>query len=300
MIANLSRRIAELTDRRVPLVHATVVRAQGPSSARAGDQAIVLADGSIEGFIGGQCATGSVRTAALGALEGGESLLLRVLPDQQQPGFPESAGAQVVVNPCLSGGAMEIFLEPLLPSPLLSLMGSTPTADAVAELARSLGFAVTRADRLTSDVITDGPAAVVVASHGGDEAEAVRHALAAGVQYVGLVASPRRAEGVLAGFSAEERAGVRAPVGLDIGARTPAEIALSILAELVQCIRREGLTAPVQHPEPAPAQVIDPVCAMTVTVGPDTPHAVVAGAEFWFCGSGCRDRYVTEHASAQD
>src|SRR4051812_28695072 len=96
-----------------PFVRATVVRAQQPSSAHPGDAAIVYADGSIEGFVDGQCAEVSVRTAALEALRLGETMLLRVLPGDGAS-FPETPGAHVVVNPCLSGGALEIFLEPLL------------------------------------------------------------------------------------------------------------------------------------------------------------------------------------------
>jgi xanthine dehydrogenase accessory factor len=104
MSRGMAARVRELSAGRVPFVHATVVRAQVPSSAKAGDDAVVLPDGTIEGFVGGQCAETSVRTAALGALRDGETVLLRVLPDDGAP-FPESPGAQVVVNACLSGGA---------------------------------------------------------------------------------------------------------------------------------------------------------------------------------------------------
>lgn len=298
MAANLSRRIAELTDRRVPFVHATVVRAQGPSSAKAGDQAIVLADGSMEGFVGGQCASGSVRTAALGALADGQSLLLRVLPGEET-GFPEADGARVVVNPCLSGGAIEIFLEPLLPSPAMALMGTTPTANAIADLAQTLGFVVTQSDDLTGRTVDADTVAVVIASHGGDEAGAIGRALELGVPFVGLVASARRAEGVLAGFSAEQRGRIHAPVGFDIGARTPPEIALSIMADLVQRIRRDGLAASGHGDVAAPRQVIDPVCGMSVSVVADTPHTVVDGEDFWFCGPGCRDGFIAQHAGVR-
>jgi len=294
MTPGLSRRMVELGERRTPFVHATVVRAQGPSSAKAGDQAIVLADGSIEGFVGGQCASGSVRAAALDVLRSGESLLLRVLPASGSA-FPPSDGARIVVNPCLSGGALEIFLEPLLPSPMLTLIGTTPTATAVADLAHSLGFAVTQAHDLTDASLAKETVAVVIASHGGDEIGVVRTALAAGVPFIGLVASRRRAAGVLEPLTPEERARVHSPVGLDIGARTPPEIALSILADLVQRIRQDGLTADGAGTD-APLKVVDPVCGMTVVVGPDTPHAVVNGEDQWFCATGCRDAYVAEHA----
>ncbi|MDX6309792.1 MAG: xanthine dehydrogenase accessory factor [Nocardioidaceae bacterium] len=287
-------RMAELTSSRVPFVHATVVRAQEPSSAHAGDQAIVLADGSIEGFVGGQCAAGSVRTAALDVLDSGTSLLLRVLPDANDA-FPESPGASIVVNPCLSGGAVEIFLEPLLPSPALYLVGTSPTADAVAALAPTLGFVVERA---AAGATPDGALAAVVSSHGGDEVGAIRAALDAGVGFVGLVCSHTRGEALLEELDLPEQElrRVYTHVGIDIGARTAPEIALSIMAAIVRSVRLEGLTAPPRKGAPVRAeQVLDPVCGMTVTVATDAPHAVVASVDHWFCSSGCRDAYLQAH-----
>ena len=136
----MSARMGELLGEKVPFVHATVVRAQAPTSARPGDDAIVLGDGTIEGFVGGQCAEESVRTAALEVLAQGEALLLRVLPEGDVS-FPDADGAGVVVNPCLSGGALEIFLEPVLPEQLIYVVGETSIADALAALAECLGFA---------------------------------------------------------------------------------------------------------------------------------------------------------------
>lgn len=296
MTETMTARIEELTRTRVPFVQATVVRAQEPSSARPGDRAIVLADGSIEGFVGGHCAAGSVRTAALGALDSGTSLLLRVLPDGDDV-FPESPGASIVVNPCLSGGALEIYLEPLLPSPVLCLVGTSPTTDAVAALAPALGFAVERAE---GGGVVDGTAVVIVSSHGGDEAGAVRAALDAGVGFVGVVCSRTRAASILAALdlSEDEASRVHTHVGIDIGARTVPEVALSIMASVVRWIRVEGHQT--SAPPPAverPLQAIDPVCGMTVTIGPGTPHATVAGVEHWFCNPGCRDRFLQASAS---
>jgi xanthine dehydrogenase accessory factor len=297
MTQPMAARITELTAKRVPFVHATVVRAQFPTSAQAGDQAIVLADGSVEGFVGGHCAVGSVRTAALAALRDGESVLLRVLPEDG-PDYPESPGSQVVVNPCLSGGALEIFLEPTLPAPLLHLVGVTPITDSLAAMAGPLGFVVERAE---DGRPPDGAVAVIVATHGGAEAAAIRAALDAGVDFVGLVAGRRRSVAVLdeMGLADDERKRVRTHVGLDIGARTSAEIALSIMAELVQAIRRDGLVAPEVDAARTLAeatragQAIDPVCGMTVKPGPDTPHLIVDGRDVWFCGTGCRDHYAS-------
>ncbi len=288
MAHRMTARMTELATERVPFVHATVVRAQVPASARPGDDAIVLADGSIEGFVGGQCAEGSVRVAALEALRDGESMLLRVLPEGESV-FPESPGAHVVVNPCLSGGALEIFLEPLLPPPVIFLVGTMPIAQAVATCAESLGFAVAHAP----DNRPDRATAVIVASHGRDEVNHIRAALDAGIGFIGVVASRRRGNAVLADMNLTdvERGRIHTPVGIDIGARTAEEIALSIMAEVVRAIRREGLTAPVVAAD-EPVEAIDPVCGMTVTVGADTPHLRVDGEDLWFCSAGCRDRYA--------
>jgi len=293
----ISTRIQQLGVDRVPFVHAVVVRAQIPASVHAGDDAIVLPDGSIEGFVGGQCTESSVRTAALGALQDRRSVLLRVLPEGAAA-FPDSPGAQVVVNPCLSGGALEIFLEPLLPPPVLWVVGDSPIAKALAEFAKPLDFTIRRTDD------RPGPreaSAAIIASHGGDEIGWIRAALDAGVGFVGLVASRRRAEATLAqeAFTESERRLIRSPVGMDIGARTAPEIAVSILAEIIDAIRKHGLEPAGHSGGEGPAvpeitQATDPVCGMTVTVSPGTPHAAVNGEDVWFCGSGCRQHYLAE------
>ena len=287
----VSARARELAARRVPFVHARVVRAQAPASAHAGDEAIVHGDGTIDGFVGGVCAEGSVRTAALGALRDGGPLLLRVLPEGET-GFPDSPGAQVVVNPCLSGGALEIFLEPVLPPPLIEVVGRTPVAESVVAFAGLLGWATSRS--LPGGPLSEQTAAVVVAGHGRDELESIRAALAAGVDRIALVASRRRGAAVLdeLGLTDAERARISSPAGLDIGARTAPEVALSILAELIGTVRSDAVRVAARGAGRPPAEAEDPVCGMTVTVRPDTPHLTVGDREVWFCGTGCRDRYA--------
>lgn len=240
MTGTVSARALELAERRVPFVHARVVRAQAPASAHPGDEAIVHGDGTIDGFVGGHCAEGSVRTAALGALVGGAPLLLRVLP-QGETAFPDTPGAQVVVNPCLSGGALEIFLEPVLPPPLVVVTGRTPIAETFVALAEVLGYATARS------LPDEHAAAVIVAGQGHGDAEAVRAALDAGVPHIALVASRRRGSALLGelGLDERERARVHTPAGLDIGARTAPEIALSILAEVVRAVRRPRTSLPL-------------------------------------------------------
>lgn len=277
-------------------MHATVVRAQHPTSAQPGDEAILLEDGTIEGFVGGQCAENSVRTAALGALRGGQSVLLRVLPDGAG-GFPDAAGACVVVNPCLSGGALEIFLEPEVPAPLVRVCGRTPIAEALAQLCRTVGYDVREdlRDDAAAGADLTGVTAVVVATHGGPEAETIRAAVEAGVGYIGLVASRARGAAILdeLGLSGDDRARVHTPVGLPIGAHGPAEIAVSILAELIAAIRKGGLT--MAHDNGAACgEVVDPVCGMSVVVGAATPHLRRDGHDYWFCGDGCRSSFLAQ------
>ncbi len=286
----ISERAQQLVAARTPFVHATVVRAQPPTSSYPGDEAILLADGTIEGFVGGQCAENSVRKAALGVLQAGESVLLRVLPDGDVH-FPEAPGACVVVNPCLSGGSLEIFLTPQLPAPLIQIYGATPIADALTQLCRVLGYDARRDARPDAD-LTD-TTAVVIASHGGPEAETIRAALDNGVGYIGLVASKVRGASILneLDLSEAERARVHTPVGLAIGAKTPAEIAVSIAAELIAGIRGGGLSHAVAV-NGDPREAIDPVCGMTVSIGPATEHLQLAGTDYWFCGPGCRAAFA--------
>jgi len=227
----VQERAVALRARRIPFVHARVVRAERPTSAKPGDEALVLADGTVEGFVGGTCAEGAVRGHGLTVLESGETRLLRITPSADEAGRADPPGTVTEVNHCLSGGALEVFLEPVIPAPLVAVQGDTPIARALLTLGPALRYHVVPAD----DVAFEGAAAVVVASHGRSEHRVLLAALQAGVPYVGLVASRQRGEAIVAGLDVDEaaRRRVRTPAGLDIGARTPEEVALSILAEVV-------------------------------------------------------------------
>ena len=292
----VAARADELRRARLPFVHARVVRAERPTSAKPGDEAVVLPDGTIEGFVGGVCAEATVRAQSLSLLDSGDSLLLRIQPEEGgTPTGPDSAGgALTVVNPCLSGGTLEIFLEPVVPAPTVAVVGESPIAAALADLAPRVGLQVVAG--LPADLT-----ALVVASHGRDEADALVAALRAGVPYVGLVASPKRGEAVVSDLDADDaaRAAVRTPAGLDIGARTPAEVALSILAEIVALRPRPSARpaassdAAAGTPQP-PATAIDRVCGMSVVADEAALHLDHEGERYWFCGSGCLRAFAAD------
>src|SRR3954451_12946488 len=185
---DLAHRVDDLLAAREPFVHATVVRAAAPTSVRPGDAAVVLADGTIHGFVGGVCAQSSVRLHAVRALETGETILLRLVPGRDsRVGGAEAEeedplakdGVVVVNNPCLSGGALEIFLEPQLPAPRVAVLGDTPVAAALVDLGPRIGLAVESGPPGAADL------ALIVASHGRDEEAALEQALHDGVPYVG-------------------------------------------------------------------------------------------------------------------
>jgi xanthine dehydrogenase accessory factor len=227
-----------------PFVEATVVRAQSPTSVRAGDTAIVRPDGTIEGFVGGSCAEASVRLYSLRVMEAGEPLLLRILPGGAEGQAAAGDGAVTVKNPCLSGGALEIFLNPHLPAATIRVVGESPIAVALADLAKRLGYAVESGAAEDSDPRADD-AAVVVASHGHDEERVLTAALRSGVPYVALVASQIRGDAVRKSLDLPEEllAGLHTPAGLEIGAEAPEEIALAILDEIVALRRSSGAGA---------------------------------------------------------
>ncbi|MGO4103712.1 XdhC family protein [Leifsonia sp. YAF41] len=283
----LTERAQELAARREPFVRATVVRAQHPTSAQAGDTALVNANGDIDGFVGGNCVEASVRVYALQALSTAEPLLLRIVPGE--PSHREEEGAVEVSNPCLSGGAIEIFLEPRLPAPRVLVAGETPIAQALATLGLGLGLDIELTTGTAAAPQADD-AAFIVASHGKDEEPALVAALAAGVPYVALVASEVRGAAVLASLDVDEeqRARVFSPAGLELGARTPGEIALSILAQLVS---ERARNRPAK-PAPTVPTAIDPVCGMTVAAVESTIHIERDGVTTYFCSEGCRTSFL--------
>jgi xanthine dehydrogenase accessory factor len=304
----LARRAEELAAQGAAFVTATVVRAQRPTSARAGNVALVLSDGTIDGFVGGACAEHSVRQYAMKAMKSAEPLLLRILPADGDDFDGEQEikedGAVTVQNTCLSGGAIEVFLEPVLPAPRVHIVGATPIAAALERAGPELGLDVVASYEGVPD-LHEGDLGIVVAAHGKGELDALRRGLEAKLPYVGLVASARRGAGLVEelradGVTEEQLEGLECPAGIAIDARTPAEIALSILARVIQTRRGGGYEPPLKAPktESPPQFAVDPICGMTVMAEPGTPHVEHDGETVYFCCEGCKTKFQQEHMDA--
>lgn len=304
--ADIQARAQELRRDRVPFVHARVIRAEKPTSAKPGDEAVVLSNGAIEGFVGGSCAEATVRAQALALFEQRQTRMLRITPNDESE-RALSADTVLAHNPCLSGGALEIFLEPVIPPPLVLVQGESPVARALVAIGKAMGHDVL--DPAGLDTF-EGAWAVVVASHGRGEEETVLAALQAGVPYVGLVASRKRGTAVVEALDLdrEQRGRLHTPAGLDIGAVTAEEVALSIFTQIVALRPGPWRAAGDEHPHEMPADAVpsgrlpsspatDPVCGMSVAPVTTSLHLDHRGVRYWFCGSGCLRAFSAEPAA---
>jgi xanthine dehydrogenase accessory factor len=245
-----------LAEEGTPFALATVVGVERPSSARTGDHAFVTADGVLHGWVGGACTEPEVIRLALQALADGDVRRERI----------ESR--------CASEGAVEVLIEPQLPSPLLAVVGDAPAARTLRELAGVLGWRVT--DQIP------GADAVVIASMGRDDEAALEVALAGDADYIGLVASAKRASSL--GLDEESRARVRSPAGLDLGPSSQQEIAVAILAELVAWRHTRSQDVLVEY-------ATDPICGMAVAIA-GAEHALEHdGTTYYFCSAHCRKKF---------
>ncbi|WP_420403278.1 XdhC family protein [Nisaea sp.] len=238
---------------------ATVVRTENATSAKAGAKAVVLADGTIRGFLGGGCVQGAVRRSAEAVLEAGEPRLIRVKPGDEVIERLDRDGVELHKSGCPSGGTVDIFIEPMRQAPRLVICGGAPVAAVLARLAVTLGYRVTVAalaeDHAGFDDAVERQEGfaldgldlrrrdfVVVATQGKRDREALAAALTSGAGFVSFVGSRRKAQALRThlaerGVPETRIDALKAPAGLDINAIEPEEIALSIMAELV-AVRR--------------------------------------------------------------
>lgn len=293
---------AELRDRGAPFALATVTLSQRPTSARLGAKAVITPDGALFGWVGGACSQPSVVRHAREALADGQPRLVRLTPDDEGV---ERPGVISLPMTCHSGGTVEIFIEPFLPDPYLIAVGDSPIARALAGFGAPLGFdaaLITDPENGLGERFAGGRLKfVVVATMGVDDEAALLAALELEPDYLAVVGSARRfatlADYLRSKGIADERiAAIRAPAGLDISAETPAEIALSIMAEIVQtraALRRQGkLGVAADEREPAPGRiVIDPICGMEVDLATARYTLEVNGETLGFCCAGCLEQY---------
>ncbi|WP_102125036.1 XdhC family protein [Deinococcus planocerae] len=337
-------RVAALEAAGQSFVTATVVLRRAPVSSHLGDRAIIHEGGRMEGFVGGACSREIVRKQALLALERGEPRLVMIRPDASEfPGPGVSETEVVVPMTCASEGSVNVYLEPHLPAQTLLVVGLTPVAEMVARLAEAMGERVRRvvseeerrdldpgAEGLTLEEL--GPAlaalpapalervAAVVASQGHYDELALEALLRAGVRSVSLLASRRRAASVLEllhlqGLTPEQTARVRAPAGLDLGARTPGEVAVSILAGLIEERRggRRDVEArgvgsspppPVETPRGSELAVsgsendsefaVSPVDGERVRIAGALHFADHEGTRYYFSCPNCKRRFLKD------
>ena len=312
----------ELIRQGVPFATATVVRAERPTSGKPGDKAIVTADGTMYGWIGGSCAQPTVIREALKALRGDTSRFVRLSPN---PGDqPPREGLEDVPMTCFSGGTLEIYIEPQQPRPRLIVVGDLPVARALATLGRAMSYHTIvvepghpgapppYADELLAELpalpsVVTSLTAIVVATHGQYDELALEQALSTPAPYIGLVASRKRAEAVRAylaqqGLPEEQLRRFKSPAGLDIQARRGDEIALSIMAEIVQLRRSwpelawQPAVTPQSTAAPEPEDAIDPICGMSVTIAGAKYTYEHAGTTYYFCCPGCKTTFRKEPA----
>lgn len=326
----------ELLSQNAPFAMAIVVRAEKPTSGKPGDKALITMNGEMFGWIGGSCSQPTVIREALKALKEGKSRFIRLSPDPQQ--LTPRDGLIDLPLTCFSGGLLEIYIEPQYPQPRLLVVGNLPVARALAALGKVMNYDVVAVDPDNEGSTPMDAAQVVnsladiayyvrpdtyavVATHGSFDEPALEQVLRARPRYIGLVASRKRFEAVLdylreQGISEADLARIKAPAGLDIQAKEGDEIALSILAEIVQYRRNAQADAgwemhaleqtqtdePVhehnhhhahehhQH-DPAPGIAIDPVCLMEVEIATAKFTYEYEGKTYYFCAPGCKSAF---------
>src|SRR2546426_11298051 len=292
-------RAAKLRQRGETFVVATVVRVDPPTSARPGDKALITADGKLWGWIGGSCSEGLVRREALVAMGDGQPRLVKIAPDQAPEHLP---GVVAHVSTCPSAGALDVFIDPQLPRPLLLVIGDTPAAHTLVRLGATIGYKTCavqpgglpahfpEADQVIGslDLAPAEPNAstwAVVATMGHYDEDAIEALLRYDIAYIGLVASRRRAAtvlGVLQGRGINRLERVRRAADSAVGG-SQEEIALATLAE----IAAERHAHQRRYAIPAAETAIDPICGMQVELK-GAMHALMVGeTTYYFCGAGC-------------
>jgi xanthine dehydrogenase accessory factor len=306
-----------------PFVIATVVAYKSPQSAKPGSKAIIKPDGSITGWIGGGCVQPIVIREAQKAMNTGKPKLVSISPEAAHGDWK---GVEAYLMTCQGGGSLEIYLEPVLPKPDLLIVGNSPVAQILTGFGRALDFKVCiadpqaereqfpEADAVLTDLESlrgriDSRSYVVVATMGNGDEEGLEAVVGTQPQYLGLVASKEKARSLFQyirdkGTPDEDIARVKCPAGLELGAETLPEIALSVMAEITR-LRRSASGQPLgpvkrskgasltvmQKTAESPAESVDPVCGMTVATANARYKTALEEKTFYFCCLRCKEAF---------
>jgi xanthine dehydrogenase accessory factor len=295
------RHAVELERRGEEFALATAVWREAPSSGQHGSRAIVTRDGDVIGWIGGACAEPVLIREAQKVLAEGQPKLLALGTSEQFGEVPQ--GMTAIAISCQSEGALQIFIEPVIPVVHLIIVGRSPMAHTLCELAQVLGWNTELVDGPEFSAEAIGPRSiVVVATQGHGDEDVLEMALAASPVYLGVVGSVQRGEalrGYLAdrGFAADALAAIRIPVGLDLGATSHREVAVAVLAELVELRAAGRLRLEPSVSSTATSEAVDPVCGMTVAADNTSRPLTTDGETYYFCGAGCRAKFERQVGS---
>ena len=319
MWSNIIEQEGQLRAEEEPFVLATVVAYKSPQSAKPGSKAIIRADGTISGWVGGGCVQPIVLREARKALETGKPRLLSISPESRHDDWK---GVESYRMTCEGGGSLEIYLEPVLPRPELLIVGRSPVAQIISELARLLDFKVCLADPEISKeefpevdlVLTDlsiirqrinERSLVVIATMGNGDEEGLLSVVGTRPRYLGLVASEKKAKSLFEyargkGVTDEQMALIKCPAGLELGGETMAEIAMSVMAEIIR-VRRANSTKS-EAPRSVTLPVMpgagttdsgesDPICGMTVDIQNARYTSVFRDKTYYFCCLRCKETF---------
>jgi xanthine dehydrogenase accessory factor len=313
MFDEFLRKASELRARDCPFAVAIVVKYEPPVSGRPGDKAIIQSDGKVWGWIGGGCVQPLVVREALQAMQAGSPRIVRIAPSAESE---PAAGMVNYAMSCHGGGALEVYIEPVLPKSRILIFGRSLAAQGLSKLGKAVGYGISvvapgvsrelfpDADLIAEEVtlgqmVNGSDTYIVVATQGEHDEEALEQALRTNARYISFIASHAKARKIIdflaeKGVPPEMLARIKAPAGLAIGTSSSSEIAVSIIAEIIQAKKgtRPGLVRPEESsPKISSEQATDPVCGMRVEASESTYRSEYEGRLFHFCCAGCQQTF---------
>ena len=315
MFRNFIQKAVDYSARQQPFAVATIVSRVIPTSGKPGDRVVISKDGKMEGWIGGGCTKGIILKEAMLAMADGKPRLVKISPDKLE----SSVGVISYTMTCQSGGTVQVYIEPILPMPKIHILGKTHIARAVAKIATSIGYEATlighniqddnfpETDQVVNLVDydptkTDPNTFLVVSTQGEGDEESLKKALNTQCNYIGFVASRKKAQSIFTnirhmGITFDQIKRIKTPAGIDIHAKTPEEVAISILAEIIQTKRqetKEDISKPKADINLGEDYYMNPVC--NIPIQKSTAKYVLEhqGEKVYFCCDGCKVKFEAQ------